>query len=165
MYTQSQMEKNVRGCLLLILALLGMRHKCTDSQRLTVKVGIILVENISEPFDLPRVGPALSIAFERIEDKFGIRFEPVYRNYSGRCSYVPPLGILSELSYYEHIEAVIGPACSQGVEMNARLAEYLQLPMVSGLGDLALRAKSGDDVTFKTLTKLSYNIKKISGKL
>ncbi|KAL4229979.1 Nitrogen permease regulator 2 [Mactra antiquata] len=127
---------------------------------ITVKVGIILIESIAEPFDLPRVGPALSIAFEHIQEDFGITFEPVYRNYSGRCPWEPPLGILSELYYYENIEALIGPACSQGVESSARLAQYLKLPMVSGLGDLALRQYPTD--MFKTLTKLSYNIQKIS---
>lgn len=154
------LKTTVRRTLIVVSVFLMFRH-CTNNPRFTVKVGVILIENISEPFDLPRVGPALSIAFERIEDAFSIKFDPVYRNYSGICPYEPPLGILTSLYYSEHIQAVIGPACSQGVEMNARLAQYLRLPMVTGLGDLALR--DPPTTKFETLTKLSYNVKKISG--
>lgn len=136
---------------------------CTAyGMNITVKVGVVIIQSTSEPFDLSRVGPVLSIAFERIREDFGLIFDPVYRHYSGNCPGEPPLGLFTELYYLENVEALIGPACSRGVQSCARLAQYLKLPMVTGLGDLVLRTYPTD--MLKTLTKLSYNIRKISCK-
>ena len=44
-----------------------------------------------------------------------------------------------------------------------RLAQYLELPMVTGLGDLVVRDEMDMDM-YETLTVLSYNIRKLSSK-
>lgn len=69
-----------------------------------------------------------------------------------------------ELYQDKNIQAVIGPACSESIMGAARLAEYLRLPMVTGVGDLVVRQTRNDDM-YETLTILSYNIGKLSGKI
>lgn len=114
-----------------------------------------------EPFDLRRVGPALDIAFERAEAEYGVRYEVVVRNYTGNCPKQTVIGYLSELYYNDNVRAVIGPACSETIEAAGRLAQYLEMPMITGVGDLIIR-KPGDMYT--TMTRMSYNLDRLSGK-
>ena len=116
-----------------------------------------------EPFDLRRTAPALSIAFERARNEFGITFDVIYHNYTGFCPKQKVIGHLSELYYNENVKAVIGPACSATIVAAGRLAQYLELPMVTGLGDLVVRDRMDDDM-YTSLTILSYNIQKLSSK-
>ena len=125
-----------------------------------IKVGIVLMESAPEPFDMRRVGPAIDLALESVRNDLGITLEPVKRNYSGICPYEPPVGILSNLYHTENIKGVLGPACSQGLLASARLAQYIKLPMVTGLGDLVVRRNNVD--MFKSLTILSYDLQKLS---
>lgn len=125
-----------------------------------IKIGVILMTSAPEPFDMRRVGPAVDLALEVASAKLGITLEPVKRNYSGVCPYEPPVGLLSELYHKENIKGVIGPACSQGLLASARLAQYMKLPMITGLGDLVERRDNVD--MFNTLTILSYDLRKIS---
>ena len=128
-----------------------------------IKVGIILMQSASnEPFDMRRCAPAIDIAMEVAGRDLGIILQPVYRNYSGVCLYEPPVGLLAEMYNTEGIKGVIGPACSQGLHAAGRLAQYLKIPMVTGLGDLVVRKEDVD--MFETLTILSYNLKKLSCK-
>jgi adenine/guanine phosphoribosyltransferase-like PRPP-binding protein len=71
-------------------------------------------------------------------------------------------GHLAELYYDHNVDAVIGPGCSESITGAARLAEYLGLPIVTGVGDLVVRNTYNDDM-YETLTILSYNIGKLSG--
>ncbi|KAH3886458.1 hypothetical protein DPMN_010467 [Dreissena polymorpha] len=119
------------------------------------------MEASSKPFDIRRVGPAIDIAMEDAARTLNMTFEVIKRPYSGDCPYEPPVGLLSMLYHQEGIDAVLGPACSQGIPAAARLAQYLKLPMVTGLGDLVIRKTDVD--MFKTLTILSYNLQKLSG--
>lgn len=138
---------------------------CVKSVMCTsIKIGIILMESAPEPFDLRRIGPAIDIAMEEAVNSLGVRFEPVYKNYSGDsvCSYEVPVGLLAELYSGESVQGVIGPACSQGLLSSGRLAQYLKLPIVTGLGDLVIRKDNVD--MFKTLTIMSYNLQKLSCK-
>lgn len=130
----------------------------------TIKVGVILMESAPEPFDIRRVGPAIDIAMVVANDEFGITFDPVYKNYTDNhvCAYEPPIGLLAELHSVDKIKGVIGPACSQGLQGAGRLAQYLKLPMVTGLGDLIVRQDVVD--MFKTMTILSYDLRKLSCK-
>ena len=132
------------------------------SDSVSVKIGIILMESAPEPFDLRRVGPAIDIAHERVIRDFNVTFDAVFRSYQGVCPHEPPVGILSEMYHYSKVKAVLGPACSQGLEAAARLAQYLRLPMVTGLGDLVIR-RDGVDM-FDSLTILSYDLQKLSCK-
>lgn len=114
-----------------------------------------------EPFDLRRVGPALDIAFERAEAEHGVKYEVVVKNYTGNCPKQTVIGYLAELYYVHNVTAVIGPACSETIEAAGRLAQYLEMPMISGVGDLVIR-KQHDMYT--TFTRMSYNLDKLSGK-
>lgn len=125
-----------------------------------IKIGVILMTYAPEPFDMRRVGPAVDLALEAATADFGIILEPVKRNYSGVCPYEPPVGILSDLYHKENIKGVIGPACSQGLMASARLAQYMKLPMITGLGDLVIRRENID--SFNTLSILSYDLRKMS---
>jgi hypothetical protein len=120
------------------------------------------MEYAYEPFDMRRLGPAIDLGIDTAREKLGVNMEPLKRNFSGLCPYEPPVGILSELYYLENIRGLIGPACSQSLLAAARLAQYLKLPMVTGLGDLSPRKKDVD--MFKSLTKLSYDVEKLSCK-
>ena len=127
----------------------------------TLKFGIILMTESDKPFDLRRIAPGLSIAFEKIKTDLDITVEPVPMNYTGSCPWDAPVGQLSELHHEYNVHGVIGPACSQGLESAGRLAQFLKIPMVTGLGDLLLREPLLGDM-YRTLTILSYNPKKMS---
>lgn len=129
-----------------------------------VKVGVLLMTSAAEPFDLRRVGAALDIAFELSESKYGVRFIPKYHNYTGFCPKETVIGHLSELHYVYNVKAVIGPACSATLVAAGRLAQYLKLPIVSGVGDLIIRDPSDADM-YTTFTRMSYNLGKLSSKL
>lgn len=147
--------------ILMVASYNGLTASSNDMTRL--KFGIILMTDSDKPFDMQRIGPALTIAFEKIENDLDIIVEPVYQNYTGSCPWDIPVGRLSELYHDFNVHGVIGPACSQGLESAGRLAQYLKMPMVSGLGDLLVREPFLGDM-YKTLTILSYNLKKLSCK-
>lgn len=134
-------------------------HSLTD-----VKVGVLLMTSAEEPFDLRRVGPALDIAFELSESRYGIRFTPIYHNYTGFCPKETVIGHLSELHYVHKVNAVIGPACSATLVAAGRLAQYLNIPIVSGVGDLIIRDVLDKDM-YTTFTRTSYNLGKLSSKI
>lgn len=129
-----------------------------------VKVGVLLMTSAAEPFDLRRVGAALDIAFELSESKYGVRFIPKYHNYTGFCPKETVIGHLSELHYVYNVKAVIGPACSATLVAAGRLAQYLKLPIVSGVGDLIIRDPSDADM-YTTFTRMSYNLGKLSNSM
>jgi len=131
----------------------------TNSLAVTIKVGVINMEWSREPFDIRRLGPAIDIAVEDIIVDYNITFDTIKRTYKGLCPYEPPVGILSEMYYKHNIQALIGPACSQGVQSAGRLSAYLGLPIVTGLGDLVIRKQGFDE--YATLTRLSFNIQKL----
>ena len=136
----------------------------TIGNNVTIKVGVLLMTNSTFPVDLPRVGPAIDKGIEEVRIRYGINFVPVVRNYSVWCTrarYTSP-GYLADLYYKDDVRAFIGPACSYAVQSSGRLAEYLRVPMVTGLGDLTERNPSEDDM-FETTIILSYNIRKLSG--
>ena len=126
-----------------------------------LRFGIILMTDSDKPFDMRRIVPGLSIAFEKIHTDLGITIEPVLKNYTGSCPWDAPVGQLSELHHDYNVHGVIGPACSQGLESAGRLAQFLKIPMVTGLGDLLLREPLLGDL-YNTLTIVSFNLKKMS---
>jgi hypothetical protein len=136
----------------------------TSAAQTTINVGILLMTEATEPFDLRRTGPAIEIGFEHAFSKYGIHFNPVFHNYTGYCPKEKVVGHLTELYYLYHVQAVIGPACSSTIVAAGRLAQYLKLPMVTGLGDLVVRDPLNDDM-YKSLTILSYNLWKLSCKI
>lgn len=135
----------------------------SSSQQTTIKIGVLLMTEAPEPFDLRRTAPALELGFERARSQYGINFEVLYHNYTGFCPKETVIGYLSELYYNDHVQALIGPACSATIVAAGRLAQYLKLPMVTGLGDLVVRDPMDADM-YQTLTVLSYNLGKLSSK-
>ena len=146
--------------------LVGIVYCClhallSEQSNATIKVGVLLMTEDPAPFDLRRVGPALDIGLERAVNETGINFIFVLKDYSGSCPLQTTIGRFAELAYDDNVSAVIGPACSHTLEASGRLAAYLGVPVVTGVGDLVLR-KPGD--MYESLTILSYNIRKLSGK-
>jgi len=132
----------------------------------SVKVGVLLMTNSTFPVDLPHLGPAIDMGVEEVYARYGIRLETVMRNYSVWCykaRYEAP-GNMVDLYYNHGVRAFIGPACSYAVETAGRMAEYLRVPMLTGLGDLVKRNSVEKDI-FETTVILSYNINKLSGKM
>lgn len=129
-----------------------------------VKVGILLMTEDSFPVDVKRIMPALTIATEVAEEVYNVKLDTILSNYSVFCTKARynALGNLADLVYLQNVSAFVGPACSYAVESAGRLAEYLRVPLVSGLGDLIRRVPPDD--MFTTTTLLSYNIEKLSSK-
>jgi hypothetical protein len=88
-----------------LLMLLSMVNVC-DSVT-SVKIGVLLMTNATEPFDLRRTGPALELAFDYAEREYGIRFDVVYHNYSGYCPKDKAVGHLAELYYHHQVKVRI----------------------------------------------------------
>ena len=131
----------------------------------TVKVGVLLMTNSSFPVDLPRVGPAIDMGIEEVRRRDGITLEKVVSNYSVWCDTAryTALGRLADLYFDRNVTAFIGPACSYAVQSAGRLAEYLRVPMVTGLGDLTERKPNENDM-YETTVLMSYNVRKLSSK-
>lgn len=157
-------ETVAKQSVLCLIQLIGIfRASFSLNNRTTLKFGIILMTESDKPFDMRRITPAIMIAFEKVEAELDIDIVPVLQNYTGSCPWDAPVGRLSELYHDHNVHGVIGPACSQGLESAGRLAQYLKMPMVSGLGDLLIREPFLGDM-YTTLTLLSYNLKKLSCK-
>ena len=133
------------------------------SQQTTIKIGVLMTTESTFAVDMRKAVPALSIAFEEAQRRFGIDFDVVYKNYTETCPVDTGVGHLAELYYVDHVKAVLGPACSSTLQTAGRLAQYLKLPVVSGMGDLVLRDPAINDM-LTTTTILSYNLKKLDCK-
>ena len=151
-----------RACQTIFVVIVCFNH-VDYSRQTTIKIGVLLMTSAPEPFDMKRTVPALTIAFERARSEFGIDFDVIYHNYTGFCPKQTVVGHLSELYYHDNVKAVIGPACSSTIVAAGRLAQYLELPMVTGLGDLVVRDLMDHDM-YTTLSILSYNLQKLSSK-
>ena len=130
-----------------------------------VKVGVLLMADSPWPFDLKKIGPAIEEGKIRALDEFGVNMQLVYHTYPGNCPLAATLGYFVELTNANpDLHAVLGPSCSESLIGVARLAEYLELPMISGVGDLVVRNPANHDM-YETLTVLSYSITKLSREL
>lgn len=130
---------------------------------ISIKVGVLLMTSSPWPFDLPSMGPAIDEGVDYARDYYGVDIQLIHHNYTGNCPLESPIGHLAELYYNHSVNAVIGPACSDPMVGAGRLAEFFNLPILTGLGDLVVRKQSNDDM-FETLTLLSYSIIKLSSK-
>ncbi|XP_052233271.1 atrial natriuretic peptide receptor 1-like [Dreissena polymorpha] len=156
--------KAIYSVIFLTWVIAGTKATDTNGNITTIKIGILLMTSAVEPFDRRRAGPAIEIGIEHAERNFGIRFDYIYHNYTGYCPKETAVGHLSQLYYQSRVQAVIGPACSAVLVAVGRLAEFLKLPIVTGLGDLVVRDPDDADM-YRTLTILSYNIRKLSNSL
>lgn len=163
------MQFHCFGCFVLYVSVylyrLSLQGECAQISNVTVKVGILLMTNSTFPADLQRLGPAIDKGIEDVKTMYGVTFQPYLYNYSVWCyeaRYMAP-GFMADLYYKHDVRAFIGPACSYAVQSAGRLAEYLRVPMVTGLGDLVFRNPSELDM-FQTTVILSYNVRKLSRK-
>lgn len=129
----------------------------------TIKLGVILMTDLNESNDLDRTRPALDLGFHDAKLQYGINFDIVYHNYTEFCSNSPVVGHMSEMFYLEDVKAFIGPVCSGSIVSAGRLAQYLELPLITGQGYTLVRDRNSGNV-FETLTKLSFDIGKLSSK-
>ncbi|XP_053400081.1 atrial natriuretic peptide receptor 1-like isoform X2 [Mercenaria mercenaria] len=150
----------VAGKILWIL-LIGGVHCTKAADTINIKVGVLLMTEVDWPWDLRRVGPTIEVAKEAALASYNVDIQYQYHTYLGQCPLEKSIGHLAELHYTHSVDAVIGPGCSESIMGAARLAEYLGIPMVTGVGDLVVRNTYNDDM-YETLTILSYNIGKLS---
>ena len=116
------------------------------------------------PFDMAIMAPAIDIGKEHALSTFNVDFDLKMYNYSTDCdgTFVQAVGQFSRAYFTEGVKSFIGPACSQGVESTGYLAEYLNVPVVTGVGDLLLRDFTSKKI-YATTTVLSYSIQRFSG--
>lgn len=136
-----------------------------SSTSFELDVGVLLMTKNFLPFDMPRIAPAIDMGRRDVKRIFNVSFNFILSNYSTDCNgaWTESVGKMAELSYLRNVSMYIGPACSQGVAAAGLLAEYMRVPLVTGVGDLVERApveKKG----YETTTILSYSIDKMSGK-
>jgi len=146
-------------CVLLLLLTHGL-------DAINVKVGVLLTASPDHPFDDngPMVSAAVKEGINDAMSKYGVTFEAIYRNVSGNCERESNAAEhMAEMVYNHSVKAVIGPACSRFMVNAARMAEYLKIPLVTGLGDLMIKDPTGDDM-FKTLTVMPFSVAKIASK-
>ncbi|XP_052818153.1 atrial natriuretic peptide receptor 1-like [Mya arenaria] len=134
------------------------------SRGVDVKIGVLLMTDSWWPFDLKMMGPAIEEGAIVARDVYGVNMELVYHTYPGNCPLSATLGYLMELLNNNTLHAIVGPACSESIMGAARLAEYVKIPMLTGVGDLVVRNPANGDM-YKTLTVLSYSVTKLSHSL
>ncbi|XP_014663429.1 PREDICTED: atrial natriuretic peptide receptor 3-like [Priapulus caudatus] len=105
------------------------------------------------PFGAEHVGPAVDIAIERMALDYDIHYEKFTYFWPDFCNEDRAVGGLGQLYYFDHIEVAIGPACSQDVMVAGRLATFLGLPMLTGVGNLV-----NNKHLYPTVSRLSYDV-------
>ncbi|WAR12363.1 ANPRA-like protein [Mya arenaria] len=127
------------------------------SRGVDVKIGVLLMTDSWWPFDLKMMGPAIEEGAIVARDVYGVNMELVYHTYPGNCPLSATLGYLMELLNNNTLHAIVGPACSESIMGAARLAEYVKIPMLTGVGDLVVRNPANGDM-YKTLTPRVTNV-------
>ncbi|XP_070492916.1 atrial natriuretic peptide receptor 1 isoform X2 [Chironomus tepperi] len=144
-------------------------------------VGVLMASHLNSPFDLERCGPAIDIGLERINREFldhhKVFLNKVQQSYP-YCSGNKSPGLAADMYFKEHVITFIGPACAFALEPVARLADYWNVPIITGMGDQPptegeLTVTSGilgrithkwknessffkDKTRYATLTRMSY---------
>ena len=126
----------------------------------TVPVGVILVNATVLPFSYEALAPAIDMAVERMRHDVGINLDRYYGVYPGMCDPSTDVGKVADLHDQSHVQAFIGPTCSEGVSAAVKLATYYDCPLVTGVGELVQ-----DIAKYPIFTRLSYSIERQSCKL
>nr|XP_022900873.1 atrial natriuretic peptide receptor 1-like [Onthophagus taurus] len=109
----------------------------TDQYRY-YNVGVLMASHLDSPFDLERCGPAVDLALEEINDRFlahhRIKLRKVQASYPS-CSGARAPGLAADMHFRDDVIAFIGPACMFALEPVARLADYWNTPIITGMGD------------------------------
>nr|XP_029730687.1 atrial natriuretic peptide receptor 1-like isoform X2 [Aedes albopictus] len=101
-------------------------------------VGVLMASHLDSPFDLERCGPAVDLALDFINDFLGkthnIKLKKVQASYAS-CSGAKSPGLAADMHFKNNVVAFIGPACAFALEPVARLADYWNTPIITGMGD------------------------------
>ncbi|XP_033751983.1 atrial natriuretic peptide receptor 1-like [Pecten maximus] len=119
-------------------------------------VGVAMIYDANTPYDVERVGPAIDIAIDKVNRDIlnsSYRVVKIERHYGSVCSNSRASGMVADLYYRHDIVALIGPACPYALDPVARLANYWNIPVITGLGDGGIFKNKTD---YPTLTRLAY---------
>ncbi|XP_055641677.1 atrial natriuretic peptide receptor 1 isoform X2 [Toxorhynchites rutilus septentrionalis] len=101
-------------------------------------VGVLMASHLDSPFDLERCGPAVDLALEFINDfllkAHNLKLMKVQASYAS-CSGAKSPGLAADMHFKHNVIAFIGPACAFALEPVARLADYWNTPIITGMGD------------------------------
>ncbi|XP_055547938.1 atrial natriuretic peptide receptor 1 isoform X1 [Wyeomyia smithii] len=109
-----------------------------DGNYTTFNVGVLMASHLDSPFDLERCGPAVDLALEKINEfllkSHNIKLTKVQASYAS-CSGATSPGLAADMHFKHNVIAFIGPACAFALEPVARLADYWNTPIITGMGD------------------------------
>ncbi|EDS26635.1 conserved hypothetical protein [Culex quinquefasciatus] len=104
----------------------------------TYNVGVLMASHLDSPFDLERCGPAVDLALVFINEflmaHHRIKLLKVQQSYAS-CSGAKSPGLAADMHFKDNVIAFIGPACAFALEPVARLADYWNTPIITGMGD------------------------------
>ncbi|UXI20373.1 FERM RhoGEF and pleckstrin domain-containing protein 1 [Sarcoptes scabiei] len=106
-------------------------------------------------FDLLHIGPAIDIAEEECQHQYHVKLNLIRGTYSNQCNETASLGNVYDVLKRDDVVALVGPACSDDVQVVGRLAAYTGVPLLTGLGDVLIKER--DD--FTTLIRVSYDLR------
>nr|XP_046910972.1 atrial natriuretic peptide receptor 1-like isoform X1 [Dermatophagoides farinae] len=106
-------------------------------------------------FDLVHIGPAIDIAMKKCQSKYKIYLNLTKEIYPNQCNETAALGKAYDVISNNKIIALIGPACSDDVQVVGRLAAHLGIPILTGLGDVI----NDDRSAYSTLIRTSYDLR------
>lgn len=106
-------------------------------------------------FDLVHIGPAIDIAKMKCRSEYDIDLNLIYGTYSDKCNETAAMGNAMDVESITKIVALIGPACSDDVQIVGRLAAYRGIPLLTGLGDVIVNKRN----EYTTLIRTSYDLR------
>ncbi|XP_063399957.1 atrial natriuretic peptide receptor 1-like [Mytilus trossulus] len=117
---------------------------------------------------MERIGPAIDIAIERVNRDIlngSYQLVTIEKPYGKFCSGSTAPGIVADLVKDHAIIGLIGPACAYALDPTAKLANYWNIPIVTGFGDGGLFKNKTE---YPTLTRLAYcqcRLRKVFGSI
>ncbi|KAH9398614.1 hypothetical protein TYRP_018858 [Tyrophagus putrescentiae] len=140
----------------LLLSLGHVPHHCLPPDNGTYNVLVLMVQKSStNRFDLVHIGPAIDIAKMKCRSEYDIDLNLIYGTYSDKCNETAALGNAMDVESITKIVALIGPACSDDVQIVGRLAAYRGIPLLTGLGDVIVNKRN----EYTTLIRTSYDLR------
>ncbi|XP_017480297.1 PREDICTED: atrial natriuretic peptide receptor 2-like, partial [Rhagoletis zephyria] len=91
----------------------------------------------------------------KCRSEYDIDLNLIYGTYSDKCNETAALGNAMDVESITKIVALIGPACSDDVQIVGRLAAYRGIPLLTGLGDVIVNKRN----EYTTLIRTSYDLR------
>jgi hypothetical protein len=79
---------------ILLILMAGCFHQGELANTITVKVGVLLMQEVDWPWDLRRVGPAIEVAKIAAKTKYDVELNYQYHAYLGQCPLEKSVGML-----------------------------------------------------------------------